>query len=154
MVTRLCRFAKNHQIGHLRWVMGEFYDIQSVFQISLVVHWLRIHLPINARDMGSIPGPGRSSMPQSKCYNGWSPRTHVPQQEESPQWTLSTATRESLFAATKTQRSQKKKKRVYLNEVVLKKRIIAGPQTRKVKSELWRVGPGIFFLKLPAHPKV
>ena len=32
--------------------------------------------------------------------------------------------------------AKKKKKSVYLNEVVLKKRIIAGPQTRKVKSEL------------------
>ena len=31
---------------------------------SLVVQWLRIHLP-NAGDTGSIPGLGRSHMPQS-----------------------------------------------------------------------------------------
>ena len=32
--------------------------------VSLVVQWLK-NLPCNAGDMGLIPGPGRSHMPQS-----------------------------------------------------------------------------------------
>ena len=38
-----------------------FFFIRLLIDSSLLVQWLRIHLP-NAGDTGSIPGPGRLHM--------------------------------------------------------------------------------------------
>ena len=82
--------------------------IEIISGASLVVQWLRIHLP-NARDTGSSPGLGRSHMPQSnwarvpllslhsrarephllsphaRTTEACVPRAHAPQQEKPPQ---------------------------------------------------------------------
>ena len=48
--------------------------------------------PANAGDMGSIPGPGRSHMPQSneacapRVLKRAQPEAGAPQQEKPPQW--------------------------------------------------------------------
>ena len=50
------------QSEHKRWQPGDtgFLQTKIYWRTSLVVQWLRIHLPIG--DMGSSPGPGRSHM--------------------------------------------------------------------------------------------
>ena len=69
------------------------------------------HLPVNGGDMGSIPGLGRSHM----LYNN---KAHVPQllrshtleivytREDTSMTSLCIATKESPYAATKTQCKQ------------------------------------------------
>ena len=74
------------------------------------------NLPANAGDTGSSPGPGRPHMPAeqlspvpqllSLCSRAREPQLLSPR-AESP----CSATGESPRAATKTQRSQKKKKK-------------------------------------------
>ena len=44
------------------WAKGD-NSTKSNGRTSLVVQWLR-NLPANARDTGSIPGPGRFHMPR------------------------------------------------------------------------------------------
>jgi len=79
-------------------------------------------LPVNAGDMGSIPGPGRSHMPlgnqalvmellkpvrlEPRICNRRSHRNEEPKHRSEEQPALST-TRECPRAATKTQHSQK-----------------------------------------------
>ena len=65
------------------------------------------HLPVNAGDVGLIPGPGRSHVPRGT--EALVPRACAPQQEKPPTSVRSprSTTRERLHTETKAQCSQK-----------------------------------------------